>query len=50
MNSIRPRVEQGLKLRGEKLSTVKEVVMKWGQNLGGDEEDVQELLCLANMG
>merc|ERR1719341_912110 len=32
-DSIRPRVEQGLKLRGEKFSTVKEVVKRWGQSM-----------------
>jgi len=46
-DSIRPRVEQGLKLRGEKLSTVKEVVHKWGQSMEGEETDIQELLNLS---
>jgi len=48
-DSIRPRVEQGLRLRGEKLSTVKEIVRRWGQNMDGDETEVQELLSLAEM-
>eukprot|EP00092_Neocalanus_flemingeri_P011894 GFUD01012826.1.p1 GENE.GFUD01012826.1~~GFUD01012826.1.p1 ORF type:complete len:595 (+),score=183.59 GFUD01012826.1:60-1844(+) len=45
--SIKPRVEQGLRLRGEKLSTVKEVVRRWGQNMEGEDSEVQELLSLA---
>ena len=46
-DSIRQRVEQGLKLRGEKLSTVKEVVKRWGQSMEGEEADIQELLSLS---
>ena len=46
-DSIRHRVEQGLKLRGETLSTVKEVVKRWEQSMEGEEADIQELLSLS---
>jgi len=38
-DSIEPRVEQGLRLRGGKLSEVREMVKKWGLSRSSQEDD-----------